>query len=43
MAGGAGGAGGGAYVYCAAIYAACHHLTTLSIRSLAIYGTVNET
>ena len=42
-AGGAGGAGGGAYIYCAAVYAACHCLTTLSIRFLAIYSTVKDT
>ena len=42
-AGGASGAGGGAYVYCAAVYTACHHLMTLSIRSFAIYSAVNDT
>ena len=38
---GAGGAGGGAC--CAAIYAACHCLTTSSIKSFAVYGALKET
>ena len=38
---GAGGAGGGACY--AAVYAACHHLTTLSIKSFAVYGALNDT
>ena len=38
---GAGGAGGGAC--CAAVYAACHRLTTSSIRSFAVYGALKET
>ena len=38
---GAGGAGGGACY--AAMYAACHRLTTSSIRSFAIYGALKET
>ena len=38
---GAGGAGGGAC--CAAVYAACHRLTTSAMRSLAVYGTLNDT
>ena len=38
---GSGGAGGGAC--CAAVYAACHRLTTSSIRSFAVYGTLKET
>ena len=42
-AGDAGGADGGAYVCCAAVDAAYHRLTALSIRSLAVYGAVNET
>ena len=41
--GSAGGASGGAYVCCAAIYTACHHLTTSLIRSFAVYGAVNDT
>ena len=41
-AGVTGGAGGG-YVCCAAVYAACHRFTTLSMRSFAIYGAVSET
>ena len=40
-AGGAGGAGGGAC--CAAMYAACHRLTTSSIRSFAVYGALKDT
>ena len=38
---GAGGAGGGACY--AAVYAACHRLTTSSMRSFAIYGALKET
>ena len=38
---GAGGAGGGAC--CAAVYAACHRLTTSSIKSFAVYGTLKDT
>ena len=41
-AGGAGGIGE-AYICCAAMYVACHHLTTLLIKSFAIYGAVNDT
>ena len=37
---GAGGAGGGAC--CAAVYAACHRLTTLSIKSFAVYGALKD-
>ena len=38
---GAGGAGGGAC--CAAVHAACHRLTTSSMRSFAVYGALNDT
>ena len=37
---GAGGTGG---AYCAAVYAACHRLTTSSIKSFAVYGTLKDT
>ena len=37
---GAGGAGGGACY--AAMYAACHRLTTSSMRSFTIYGALKE-
>ena len=38
---GAGGAGGGACY--AAVYAACHRLTTSSMRSFAVYGALSDT
>ena len=38
---GAGGAGGGACW--AAVYAVCHRLTTSSMRSFAVYGTLKDT
>ena len=38
---GAGGAGGGAC--CAAVYAACHRLTTSSIKSFAVYSALSDT
>ena len=40
-AAGAGGADGGAC--CAAVYAACHRLTTSSMRSFAVCGALKET
>ena len=38
---GAGGVGGG--TCCAAVYAACHRLTTSSIKSFAVYGALKDT
>ena len=38
---GAGSVGGG--TCCAAVYAACHRLTTSSIRSFAVYGALSDT
>ena len=40
-AGGAGGVGGGTCY--AAVYAACHRLTTSSIKSFAVYGALKDT
>ena len=38
---GAGGVGGG--TCCAAVYAACHHFTTSSIKSFAVCGALKDT
>ena len=38
---GAGGVGGGTCY--AAVYAACHRLTTSSIKSFAVYGALKDT